>query len=295
MARKKTTPQQDPGPPSLAVPRAEAEARIDKQIEAGRELLARTTSLNTTGDFEDWREDRSRWRRFTSDVLRALYTTEAPADEFDRAASRIMYVMGKSPAEQLEDDRDDMRSYVNTLVSLRERLELVPGPADEPGDLGAGEAEPQEGDPRVFVVHGHDEAVREKLVRQLEKAGRHDVVVLHEKASRGKTIIEKLEQNAKRSDYAVVLLTGDDVGASAKDAEKLQPRARQNVVFELGYFVGALGRSHVAVLYEENVELPSDYAGVVYIPLGDETWRFKLLQELKDAGFDYDLNKIISA
>jgi predicted nucleotide-binding protein len=87
----------------------------------------------------------------------------------------------------------------------------------------------------------------------------------------------------------VVLLTGDDVGGTQPD--KLQPRARQNVILELGYFVGKLGRSQVCALRAEGVEIPSDFAGVVYHPLdAGGAWKFQLARELKAAGYAVDLN-----
>ena len=85
-------------------------------------------------------------------------------------------------------------------------------------------------------------------------------VVLFEEPGKGQTIIEKLESNSDVL-FAVVLLTPDDFGQATEEG-KLQPRARQNVVLELGYFLGKLGRANVAVLYDESVELPSDYHGV---------------------------------
>lgn len=152
--------------------------------------------------------------------------------------------------------------------------------------------------PTVFLVHGHNAKVKEQVVRQLEKAGGYPVNILHEQPNRGLTIIEKFEQHASVSSFAIVLLTADDAGAPVAPGETnpltdLRPRARQNVVFELGYFVGALGRSRVAVLYDETVELPSDYQGIAYISLADETWRYKLLRELRAAGLEYDLNEIL--
>ena len=81
-----------------------------------------------------------------------------------------------------------------------------------------------------------------------------------------------------------MLLTADDVGGAT--GEEQNPRARQNVIFEFGWFCGLIGRKHVAVLYEAGVELPSDIEGLVYIGL-DTEWRWRLVRELKDAGFDF--------
>jgi predicted nucleotide-binding protein len=89
-----------------------------------------------------------------------------------------------------------------------------------------------------------------------------------------------------------VLLTPDDIGASRTHPIDRQSRARQNVVFELGYFTGKLGRSKVCALFKEGLELPSDYEGIVYVQMtADGGWQLRLAKELKAAGIDVDLNK----
>lgn len=135
---------------------------------------------------------------------------------------------------------------------------------------------------RVFVVHGHDDGAREGVARVLEQAG-FEVVLLLEQPSRGRTIIEKVEAYSDVS-AAVVLLTADDRGGKAQQSElTYRPRARQNVIFELGYFCGRLGRDKVIALVRDGVELPSDYDGVVYIPLdANGGWKEKLLRDLRD-------------
>jgi predicted nucleotide-binding protein len=90
-------------------------------------------------------------------------------------------------------------------------------------------------------------------------------------------------------------LTKDDRGgpaAAAFDAQK--PRARQNVIFELGFFIGKLGRERVCALFETGVEIPSDYAGVVFVELDPrQTWRFEVAKEIRAAGLPVDLNDVI--
>ncbi len=141
---------------------------------------------------------------------------------------------------------------------------------------------------RVFVVHGHDDAAREAVARFLERMG-FEAIVLHERANRGGTIIEKFEANSDVG-YAVVLLTPDDEGA--KTGFTANPRARQNVIFEWGYFVGRLGREHVFALKKGNVELPSDIQGWVWEVLDEYgAWRQKLAKELEAAGFSIDWSK----
>jgi predicted nucleotide-binding protein len=149
---------------------------------------------------------------------------------------------------------------------------------------------------RVFVVHGHDEAAKEGVARFLEKIGL-EATILHEQPNRGATIIEKFERSSGGVSFAVVLLTPDDVGGEAPkglSVEKMRPRARQNVVLELGYFVGRLGRARVCALHKGNVELPSDFNGVVYIELDSAgAWKTKLAQELVEAKLTIDVGGLM--
>lgn len=142
---------------------------------------------------------------------------------------------------------------------------------------------------RVFLVHGHDEAVRETVARFIEKLG-IEVIILHEQANSGRTIIEKIEQHSDVG-MAVVLLTPDDVGSKA--GGDLKPRVRQNVLLELGYFIGVLGRGKVCALKSGNVDIPTDFAGVVWTEMSGE-WKAALARELKVAGYEVDWNKVMS-
>lgn len=144
----------------------------------------------------------------------------------------------------------------------------------------------------VFIVHGRDEAAKEAVARFIEQLGLHSVV-LHEMPNGGRTIIEKFEEYSNVG-FAVVLLTPDDIGASPEQREQMKPRARQNVILELGYFLGKLGRNRVCLLYKEGVEIPSDYHGVLYVPMDTGNgWRLELAKELKHAGFKIDMNTTV--
>lgn len=141
----------------------------------------------------------------------------------------------------------------------------------------------QRGLAKVFLVHGHDNEAKETVARFIERLGL-EAVILHEQANRGRTIIEKLEHHVDAF-FAVVILTPDDVGAPCKDSNSLQSRARQNVIFELGLLIGKLGRSHVCALQKGEIELPSDYHGVLPIMMDQGGgWKTHLAQELKQAG-----------
>ena len=143
----------------------------------------------------------------------------------------------------------------------------------------------------IFVVHGRDGGAREEVARFLERLGLKPVV-LHEQPDQGRTIIEKFEDFGQVG-FAVVLLTPDDTGKQKDDANGLKPRARQNVIFEFGYFIGKLGRENVCALVQGDLETPSDYDGVLYIPLDDSgAWKMRLIRELKSAEYDVDANLV---
>ncbi|ODS38093.1 hypothetical protein BEH94_04130 [Candidatus Altiarchaeales archaeon WOR_SM1_SCG] len=147
-------------------------------------------------------------------------------------------------------------------------------------------------DKKVFIIHGHDEGTKEKVARFLMQL-KLEPIILHEKPNEGKTIIEKFEKHSFDAGFAIALLTPDDVGNSRVNEKNLTYRARQNVILELGYFIGKLGRKRVCALLGKDVEIPSDYSGILYIPLEEETWKFNLAKELKNAGFKIDMNKVI--
>jgi hypothetical protein len=145
---------------------------------------------------------------------------------------------------------------------------------------------------KVFVVHGHDDGAREAVARYLEKLD-FEAIILHEQPSRGRTIIEKIEDHGEVG-FAVVLLTPDDVGGV--NETELKARARQNVILELGYFIGRLTRSRVCAFKRGNVEVPSDFGGVVYTEFDENGgWKTSLGRELEAAGFQIDWNVAMRA
>ena len=145
----------------------------------------------------------------------------------------------------------------------------------------------------VFIVHGHDETAKLDMARTLEKLG-FEAIILHEQPDAGRTIIEKFEDYADVN-FAVILYTECDLGRAKEEPEDSeQYRARQNVVFEHGFFIGRLGRDHVCALVKGNVETPGDLSGVVYVPMDKAgAWKMSLAKNMKAAGLSVDMNKFI--
>ena len=183
---------------------------------------------------------------------------------------------------------------ITRLTSLREtleeKLEDIGETAASAGAITANRKLP--GNREIFIVHGHDELAKQTVARFVSQLDLKPII-LHEQPNRGKTIIEKLESHSL-VDFSVVLLTPDDIGYPANDESKKTKRARQNVILELGLFLGVLGRERVCALYTGDVEIPSDYQGVLFIPMDDAgAWKLTLAREMKQAGIGIDMNKAI--
>ena len=143
----------------------------------------------------------------------------------------------------------------------------------------------------VFIVHGHDSLAKIEVARFIEKLG-FAAIILHEQVSAGKTIIEKIEANSNVG-FGIVLYTPCDIGAVKEQTINLQPRARQNVVFEHGYLIGKLGRHNVCALVKGEVEKPKDIDGVVYVEMDSHNgWQTQIAREMKECGYPVDMNKL---
>lgn len=155
-------------------------------------------------------------------------------------------------------------------------------------------------DKTIFVVHGHDHIAKEQLELTLHRLGLTPYV-LQDSGGGGKTIVEALEKmigKVPTSTFGIVLLTPDDMGYAKKAGEKeAKPRARQNVILEMGMLLASLTRGRVAILQKGFVESPSDLDGVLYIPFNEHVKETvpKLAQRLEEAGIALDANSIARA
>jgi len=203
--------------------------------------------------------------------------------------------VGKSGSFPMNADEDWWENHraktLQTKVSkLRGLVELLQTEAQLVGHEALPDPGPMAHAHRIFLVHGHNGGLLHEVARFLEKL-HQEVIVLREQPSSGRTIIEKFVDYADVG-YAVVLLTPDDRGGTVTtNFDSQRPRARQNVIFELGYFLGKLVRNRVTALYRADVEITSDYSGVAFVAVDDRgAWRLELAKELKAAGFNIDMN-----
>ncbi|NEH20610.1 hypothetical protein GQQ13_19445 (plasmid) [Pantoea agglomerans] len=147
---------------------------------------------------------------------------------------------------------------------------------------------------KIFIVHGHDNDALQSVARFIYRIGLEEII-LSERPDGSRTVIEKFEAESGDASFAVVLMTPDDAG-NAVASESIRLRARQNVLYELGYFAGKLGRGKVMVLKKGYIEIPSDLAGVLYTDLDENGgWKRRLLIELAHAGVPFDKEKALNA
>lgn len=185
-----------------------------------------------------------------------------------------------------EDKTRSIQLLKGAIAMLTERLEEIEeeGVAVAPArGIQTTKQAPQS--KKIFIVHGQDEGAKEATARFIASLGLQPII-LHEQANKGRTIIQKFQEEASDVGFAIVLMTPDDVTASG------EKRARQNVILELGFFLGALGPSKVAAIVKDKLETPSDFDGVVYIPF-DGHWKMLLAKELEAAAYDIDWNTVM--
>lgn len=275
----------------LAAPAVSVRAKIDSAKREGM-LLLRSLPKSPTS-LGKFRERYLAWENKTSAMLEKCFNVtgfmaSSPRSEFDGTAISLLDLKISAttiPLERLPEVLSDIREKIRVLDSIDDRLEIyeLPTPATTKPVASP--------DAPIFLVHGHDLARREIVRRFLEQITQRTIVVLAEQPNRGQDLLGKLLSNAQQAAFAVVILTADDLGGPQNAEQRL--RARQNVVFELGLFIGLIGRDRVAALNDPEVEIPTDFSGVAYIPLQGESWQIELARELKAADIPVDLSHVI--
>ena len=233
----------------------------------------------------------TKWRRNTQvAIINTFGSNSDHINEFNKIRYSLSVFVSGTPDSAFQRAYErGLQTAESVLASMIEEIEEYWDDEDEVPVLSQSDKNEHVDTDEVFIIHGRDDGAKQAVARFLEKLTLKPVI-LHEQPNLGRTIIEKFEGHAQVG-FAVALLTPDDVGSLIGEERNLNPRARQNVIFEFGFFVGFLGRARVCALTKEHVEIPSDYDGVVYIKLdADGAWKISLVRELKAAGFDVDAN-----
>jgi predicted nucleotide-binding protein len=276
----------------LTVTPERAEAALKARLQSGRELRAQSIEWGSREELDaavrTWVADWQHWQKLTATVLTRTFDDVSVVREFNSAAN-VRLRRHFNYVEEIERVRITMDDRLNKLELITERLS---GRLFEQARSTQVSAVGNSGAIDVFIVHGHDLQARAEVARFVEKVGLNPII-LEEQPDVGLTVIEKFERDAAKAAAAIVLLTPDDVGR-AKGAGTLNPRARRNVVFELGYFAARLGRGRVFALVRADVEIPSDYRGVIYTVFDDHGgWKLKVAQNLKSAELPVDPEKLL--
>ena len=217
-----------------------------------------------------------------------IKTSNVTCNEYTSLTKNLASLM--APHESLKDDRyfrDITRDILKECKSQIQEDTSNKPEATTPNIIQAPMNTSQ-----VFIVHGHDDAAKSEAARFVENLG-FKAIILHEQASLGDTIIEKIEKNSNVG-FAIVLYTPCDEGAPKGKKNHLKPRARQNVVFEHGYLMAKIGRKNVCPLVKGDLETPTDISGIVYTPMDEGgAWKYKVAKEMRDCGYEVDFNKIL--
>jgi hypothetical protein len=287
---------------TLSWAKERAHGRLTQLIAEGCEL---SEKLNSNSALQDVDEIWGQWQSWSEGAVTALdamfdsktkgvasLLTQSPKDSFSASAKATIISTKFSGLTSLSCEekknlvfelKEEVREKTRKLSSIKNSLDDYCDMSSEPpcsNDLGD----------KIFIVHGRDEARKLEVQRFVENVTSRETVILADVAGRSQNLLEKLRIYLDESTFAVVIMTGDDEGYYKPEPDKVALRARQNVIFELGFCIAKLGQERVAVLYEEGVDIPSDFAGVVYTSLAGE-WKISLAREMRAFGLHVDMNK----
>lgn len=249
-------------PSELKISSEEAKLKLKERIQKGKELL--NIQITNELQLDEARKEYRKWNDYNFEYLRRIFSTDEEATKYKRYGGGVIH-MNPSLGLKVKDYVDDIKEKIHRIDSLVERIDLISLEI-------ISEASPQNTihiTKKVFIVHGRDEVSKTNLEILLTEMGL-EPIVLHRQADEGQTVIEKFEKYGSDVAYAFILLTPDEIAYlsnedSLPDNErKKEKRARPNVIFEFGYFVGKLTRNRVCCLYTGDVEIPSDLKGLVY-------------------------------
>ncbi len=286
--------------PRLTNSKESFKKEVEERIEKGKELsnfevkiIRREPSRYNFSGYSDIYDEKTKqefislytkWEAYNIELLNRSF--DIPENEY--VSSYKSFTSNRFFFTNVVDGlKNNIDKQITFLESIIERLDLIP--TKEEGKTN-NEMKAINTN-KIFIVHGHNETIKEKVARLLENL-KLEPIILHEQTDKGMTIIEKFEQHSNDVNFAIILLTADDEG-KAKKEKGYKPRARQNVIFEMGYFFAKLERKNVFLLKENEVENPSDLSGIIYTPYDDQgAWRYSLVKQLRELGYNISADNI---
>ena len=281
--------------PKLLMSRKEAEKKIQERIKEGQKLQER--EIPTHNDLDDADADSQNWSEYNEKLLSRLFDNSLMLEEYKEPYKDGSSWNSYDLSFQISEHINFINAKIKRLKGISKQLDLfdevldstpqnLENDTDSEGSVGIFGNQ-------IFIVHGRDNEAKNAVTVLVRDLGFKEII-LDKQPNSSLTIIEKLEQHARNVGFAIVLLTPDDVGALKEEADnQLKLRARQNVILELGYFMGKLGRKRVCLLIKGELENPSDLNGILYAQWDEShSWRYDLAREMKKIGLPVDMNKI---
>ncbi|MDY0904072.1 nucleotide-binding protein [Pedobacter sp. CFBP9032] len=283
MAKRST--QSEQVPTELLKDKAVFKKEIQERITKGEEIL--NMVVNNSDDFKKMKNEYSSWTDYNNEFLKHAFNNSS--NEYRKAydyAGFGPFGSLSNGQDAITEQRDTIEYKIDNLRKLVAKVDLLKSQYQTPQVTNVADIKVNASE--VFIVHGHDDLAKLETARFIERLG-FKPIILHEQASSGKTIIEKIEHYSNVG-FGIVLYTPCDLGG--KKIDSLKSRARQNVVFEHGYLIGKIGRDNVCALVKGDIETPNDISGVVYINMDNSDWQFNIAKELRNSGYKVDMNKL---
>lgn len=264
--------------------------KLTEQILVGKKIY------DHDGTFSEMEKDYSQWDDYNNEYLKVVfniveneYRNKYIMSTSSVGVKEVMFGVNiNEPRYKLWKLKRKVEIKINELESLKLRTDLIPIESENNFSLPKNSNEFLKDGPAVFIIHGYNNEMKKSVQVFLSRCELKDVV-LHEQPDKSRTIIEKLIEEGATANYVIAVLSPDDLQSDGT------LRARQNVILEIGYFIGKLGRDKVRLLIKESTSIPSDLQGILYDNYDSEgAWRINLAKEIMAVGIPINIDKLIS-
>lgn len=278
---------------ALIIPKEEFKSQLIEQISQGKQFGIK--DITTEDQLVEVEKKFDIWNDYNNELLKSSFNNSI--NEYRNKYNSGGQMIGVSevirgantnhPQYRFKTLKERVEVKINELEGLLAKVNLIHSEVETTRRAFAVEEAAITANDTVFIIHGHDDAMKRAVQLFISRADLKDIV-LHEQPDKNRTVIEKLIEEGNSAAYVIALLSPDDI------QEDGSVRARQNVVLEIGYFIGKLGREKVKILRKGEVVIPSDLQGILYENYDEEgAWRIKLLKEMQAVGLPIDLTTVI--